>query len=167
MKMKMAGLALALAAPMMLAQDTATQPKRTWTPPTPQQMAQRHVEHMTDALSLTPDQAEKATAIMTNQATQTQGLHQQMKAAHEALETAVKANNAAAIQQQSLIIGNLTAQEVHSQSLAHAAIYQILTPEQQQKAQQMLRDHGPMGPGMMMRHRGPGGPDDAKPAPQE
>src|SRR5947209_7837341 len=110
MKIKMIGMALALAAPMLMAQnETAT---KAWTPPSPQEMAQKHVQHMTEALSLTADQQEKATTILTQQATQTQGLHAQEKAAHQALEAAIKANNAGIIQQQSAVLGQLTAQRI-------------------------------------------------------
>ncbi|MBV9670574.1 MAG: Spy/CpxP family protein refolding chaperone [Acidobacteriales bacterium] len=155
MKIRLAGLALALAAPMLLAQTDA----KTWTPPSPQEMAQHHVQHLTEALSLTPDQQQKATAILTESATKTTALHENEKAAHQALAAAVKANNAGIIQQQAAVLGQLETQRIIAESMAHAALYQILTPEQQAKADQLHKDH--MGMGM---HHGPHG---VPPAPQQ
>ena len=118
-KIMMAGLALALAAPILAAQSETE--GKNWTPPSPQQMAQRHVEHMTNALGLNSEQQQKITTILTQQATAGQAIRQQEKLAHEALATAIKTNNQGTIQQQAVVIGNLTAQRVQSEALTHAA----------------------------------------------
>jgi Spy/CpxP family protein refolding chaperone len=84
-----------------------------------------------------------------------------MKTAHEALDAAVKSNDSAGITQAATNIGNLMAQMVAAHAKASAAFYQILTPDQQAKFNQ-LEDHGPgfavgFGPGfgMAVHHVGP------------
>jgi Spy/CpxP family protein refolding chaperone len=143
-------------APIMMAQE-----KRT--PPTPTEMAQHQVQHLTNALSLTATQQEQAQNIFTQSATAESTLRTNERAAHQALEAAIKANNTAVIQQQSAILGQLMGQSILSQATAHAALYQILTPEQQAKMLEMHKGmgmHGPGGPGMH-------GHDGPPPAPEQ
>ena len=80
--------------------------------------------------------------------------HDKMKAAHQTLHDAVKANDPAAIDLAAGSIGNLTAQLVSSQAKAHAAFFQLLTPDQQAKMVKMHGDHAG-GPMIMMRMEGP------------
>ncbi|HKE30711.1 MAG TPA: Spy/CpxP family protein refolding chaperone, partial [Candidatus Angelobacter sp.] len=73
-----------------------------------------------------------------------------MKTAHQNLETAIKNNDQSGITQASNAIGNLIAQMTAAHAKAQAAFYQILTPDQQTKMNQLESEHhghfGPMGP---------------------
>jgi Spy/CpxP family protein refolding chaperone len=144
---------LALAAQMAFTQNTPP------TPPSPAEMAQQHIQHLATMLSLTPAQQQQAQSIMTTLLTSEQAGHDQMRQTHEALLAAVKANNAAGIQQAANTVGSLTAQGIADHAKAAAAFYQILTPDQQTKFNEMLpMMFGPGGPGPM-RHAGPHPPE--------
>jgi Spy/CpxP family protein refolding chaperone len=101
------------------------------TPPTPEQFAERQVTHLTEMLSLNTTQQTEAKTIFTNQATGSATAHASMATAHKALQTAVEANDMAAIATAATQIGSLTTQEVQSRAIADAALYAILTAEQQ------------------------------------
>ena len=124
-------LTLGLAASLVMAQGPGP-----GGPPDPATRIQRHVQHLTKALSLTPEQQQQATTIFTNAANGGSGIHDSMKTAHQNLETAIKNNDQNGITQAATTIGNLTAQIVAAQAKAHAAFYQILTPDQQSKLSQ-------------------------------
>jgi Spy/CpxP family protein refolding chaperone len=137
----------------------------------PAAMVQHHVDHLTKMLSLTPAQQQQATAIFTNAATSGKALHDQMRAAHENLKAAVDKNDAAGIDQASNAIGGLMGQMTATHAKVHAALFQVLTPDQQAKFTQLehrmhgrhgRRGHGgpggPEGPGGFKGHSGPGGP---------
>jgi Spy/CpxP family protein refolding chaperone len=134
-------LLVAVATTLLLAQG----------PPDPATMAQHRVDHLTRELNLTDSQQAQATTIFTAGAQSVSAIMDSMRAAHEALDTAVKQNNSAAIDQAATTIGNLTAQLTAAHAKSEAAFLQILTPDQQTKFSQMRHS----GPGMMFR-RGPG-----------
>lgn len=121
-------------------------------PPDPATMAQHRVHFLTSQLSLTAQQQQQALAIFTNAATSQSSLHDSMKTAHEGLNTAVKNNDANGITQAANTIGNLTAQATVAEAKADAALYAILTADQQSKMSQM-EEHRP---GMHMHGPGPG-----------
>jgi Spy/CpxP family protein refolding chaperone len=131
-------------------------------PPDPAQMVQHHVGFLTQQLSLTAQQQQQATSILTQAQSNSKTLQDQLRTAHESLHAAIQKNDTATIEQVSNSIGSLMAQETMTHAKAMAALYQTLTPEQQAKFNQM--DHGPgMGMGMHMHmpmhgHGGPGGP---------
>ncbi|HMC31265.1 MAG TPA: Spy/CpxP family protein refolding chaperone [Candidatus Angelobacter sp.] len=129
-------------------------------PPDPAQMVQHHVDHLTKALSLTTQQQQQATTLLTQVVNSQKTVHEQMRTAHENLALAIKNNDTASIEQISNTIGNLTAQQVVTHAKAMAVFFQTLTPEQQSKFQDMVH-HG-MGMGIggpgMHGHGGPGGP---------
>jgi Spy/CpxP family protein refolding chaperone len=124
---------------------------------------ERRIEMLTNLLSLSSAQQEQAKAIYSAAATQSSALRANMETARQALDTAVRANNATGIDQAAVTIGTLTAQSTSIQAKADAAFHQILTPDQQAKWNQRgpMRGPGPMGgPGApggpgMMRGRGP------------
>ena len=124
-------LTLGFAASMVMAQGPGPNG-----PPDPATRVQRHVQHLTKALSLTAEQQQQATTIYTNAATGESGIHDSMLAAHYSLLTPIKNNDQNGITQAATTIGNLTAQIVAAQAKAHAAFYQILTPDQQSKLNQ-------------------------------
>lgn len=108
---------------------------------------QRHVQHLTTVLSLTPTQQQQATTIFTNAMNGQSSIHNDMKTAHENLQTAIKNNDQNAITQASNTIGNLTAQMIAAHAKAQAAFYQILNPDQQNKLNQLESEgHGHFGP---------------------
>jgi Spy/CpxP family protein refolding chaperone len=124
-------------------------------PPDPATMAQHQVKFLTTVLSLTSAQQQQSLTIFTNAANSESGVHESMKSAHETLNDAVKNNDSAGITQAATTIGNLMSQIVAAQAKANAAFYQILTPDQQKKFNE-LEDHGPgfavgFGPGFGMK----------------
>jgi Spy/CpxP family protein refolding chaperone len=127
-------------------------------PPDPAKMAQHHIAFLTRQLSLTPQQQQQATSIFSETANNAKGTHDQMRAAHDNLKAAIQKNDPAAIEQAANTIGTLTTQMTVAHAKAQAAFYQILTPDQQAKMNDMESHHG-----MGMRrhgfgHGGPGGP---------
>ena len=122
-------------------------------PPDPVTMAQHRLKFLTTILSLSSAQQQQALTIFTNAGNSETSWHETMKAAHDALDTAVKNNDSAGISQAATSIGDLTAQMITAHSKADAAFYQILTADQKTKYSE-LEPHGPMfsvayGPGMM------------------
>jgi Spy/CpxP family protein refolding chaperone len=79
-----------------------------------------------------------------------------MKAAHDTLNTAVQANDSAAMEQAATMIGNLTAQNTLARAKTDAAIYKVLTPDQRTKYSQLQQDMG-MGRGGPRGRGGRGG----------
>jgi Spy/CpxP family protein refolding chaperone len=123
-------LTVGLAASFMFAQKPSG-------PPDPATRVQHHIQHLTTVLSLTPAQQQQATTIFTNAMTGGATIHDDMKAAHQNLQTAIKNNDQNGITQSATTIGNLTAQMVAAHAKAQAAFYQILTPDQQNKLSQL------------------------------
>jgi Spy/CpxP family protein refolding chaperone len=149
--MKRISLTLALLSIAFAAQAMYSQTNQA--PPDAATMAQHHVQHLTTLLSLTPEQQQQALAIF-NQQPSPESDHQSMKNAHQALETAITNNDSNGISQAANLIGSLMAQNIANQAKAHAALYQILTPDQRSKLKELGHDHFFFheGPGMMMRH---------------
>jgi Spy/CpxP family protein refolding chaperone len=116
---------------------------------------QRRVEFLTGKLSLTSAQQTQIAALLTSAEASGQTARASMKAAHDSLNTAVQANDPAAMEQAATAIGNLTAQTTLARAKSDAAIYQLLTPDQRTKYAQMQSDMGRGGP------RGRGGPGGA------
>ena len=73
--------------------------------PDPATMAQRHVERLTQSLSLTTAQQGQATTIFTNAQTANQGVMTSLREAHTALQTAIKSNDANGVATASAQIG--------------------------------------------------------------
>ena len=121
-------------------------------PPDPATMVQHRVQFLTTMLNLTQAQQTQATTIFTNAAQSQSTTMQNMKTAHDALQTAIKNNDSAAIDQAANTIGSLTTQMTAAHARAEAAFLQTLNGDQQNKFLQL----GPHGRGM--RGHGPGGP---------
>ena len=90
-------------------------------PPNPEKFVQRHVKMLTTLLSLTDAQQAQATTIFTDAANSEFAVHPQMRSARQSLQTAVKSNNTAGINQAASTIGNLTAQMTAERAKADAA----------------------------------------------
>jgi Spy/CpxP family protein refolding chaperone len=140
-------LLVGVATTLMLAQSG---PK----PPDPAMMAQHRVEFLTNMLDLSQAQQTQASTIFTTAARSQAATMQNMHAAHQALQTAIKNNDGAAIDQAAATIGNLTAQMTAAHAKADAAFLQTLNSNQQNKFLQLQQ----RGPGMMMHRRGPMSP---------
>jgi Spy/CpxP family protein refolding chaperone len=123
-------------------------------PSDPATLVQRRVNFLTAVLSLTTAQQQQATTIFTDAATAALTVRSNLKAAHQSLSSAVKNNDTSSIDQVSTTIGNLMAQLVSTEAKANAAFYQILTPDQQAKFNQIQSQRpgkfGGAGPGRFL-----------------
>jgi Spy/CpxP family protein refolding chaperone len=121
------------------------------TPPTPAAIAQRQVQRYTTLLSLNANQVEQATTIFTTEATTALNSRTTEHAAHQTLETAVKANDTATIQSTSTTLGQISAERENAHALARAQFYAILTADQKTKYSQLEEEHmmGGFGHGPM------------------
>ena len=130
-------------------------------PPDPAKMAQHHLDFLTRQLSLTPQQQQQASTIFGQVANNAKANHDQLRAAHDSLKTAIQKNDTAGIEQAANTIGNLTTQMMVAHAKAQAAFYQTLTPEQQTKMNDLESRHHGMG---RHGHGGPGGPPPGAPS---
>ena len=119
------------------------------TPPRPAQIVANRVSRLTTVLSLTSAQQSSATTIFTTEETALSGFRTTMTTDREALQTAIEANDAAAIAAAAAQIGTITTQEVQTRGTADAAFYATLTADQQTKYKQLQESggHGPHGGG--------------------
>ena len=131
---------MSFASALLLAQTNSNAPG----PPSPAMRVQHRVQFLTTMLSLNSAQQQQATTIFTNAATAEEAVHNSMKTAHQDLNTAVKANDAAAIDQAANAIASVMAQMISSQAKANAAFRQVLNADQQAKLEQ-LDSQGPHG----------------------
>ena len=122
-------------------------------PPDPATVVQNQVSRLTRLLTLTTDQQTQATTIFTNALNAITPLETTLNTDYQSLQTAVKGNATATIDQLSLAIGTLQGQILSIQNKADAAFYAILTSTQQTTLGQtgLGGRGGPGGPG------GPGG----------
>jgi Spy/CpxP family protein refolding chaperone len=110
-------------------------------------MVQQRIGFLTNLLSLTAAQQLRATTIFTTAARAGVTIVSNLESAHQSLETAIKNNDSAAIDQISATIGNLTAKGTSNDAKADAAFYQMLSPGQQTKLIQFEAQEGGAGPG--------------------
>jgi Spy/CpxP family protein refolding chaperone len=145
-------LALVMAAPAVFAQTADTTTAPTGGAGRGTHMIQHRLNYMTTVLSLTPAQQTQVKAVLTAAAANKSASHGSMKTAHETLKTAIHSNDAASMEQATNTIGTMMAQEMLAHAKTEAAIYQLLTPEQQTKMTQLESmghrgGHGFGGPG--------------------
>jgi len=104
----------------------------------PQQMASLRVDRMATLLGLTDSQKQQATAIFDNAYQATEGQRTLLTQAQQALMTAAKANQAASeMDKLAANVGSLVAGIRATGAKAFAAFWQILTPEQRTKLDQL------------------------------
>jgi Spy/CpxP family protein refolding chaperone len=84
-------------------------------------------------LNLTPAQQTQAKSIFQGARQSGQPIRQQLKQTRQSLRAAVQANDAAQIQQLAASEGSQIGQLAAIRSTAMAKVYQMLTPDQQQK----------------------------------
>jgi Spy/CpxP family protein refolding chaperone len=145
MKSSLALFAVLGLLPMAQAQTTPH------TPPTPAVIAQHQVQRYSTLLTLNANQVEQATTIFTTEATTAQNARTTEHSAHQAMETAIKANDTAAIQSTSATLGQISAERENAHALARAQFYAILTADQKTKYSQLEEEHmmGGFGHGPM------------------
>jgi Spy/CpxP family protein refolding chaperone len=114
--------------------------------PNPANMVQKHVQHLTTLLSLSPDQTAKITSILNSAASERSSSMGDMKTAHQSLQTAIKANDANGMQTAAAALGNLMAQQILAHAKTQAAINQVLTPDQQTKFSELDKGGPGFGP---------------------
>lgn len=100
-------------------------------PPDPQSMVQRRVGFLTNSLSLTEDQKAKASTIFAAAFTTGQNIRASERANRQSLAEAIKKNDTAAIDQLSAAAGTLSGQLTAIEAKANAAVYAMLTTDQQ------------------------------------
>jgi Spy/CpxP family protein refolding chaperone len=100
-----------------------------------------HLEHMAQALNLTDSQKEQARMIFQRARDSAQPVRQDLKRNREKLTAAAKAGGSAGeIQRLASEQGRLLGQMVAIRTEASAKFYQMLTPEQRVKADQMQEE---------------------------
>ena len=104
-------------------------------PMDPAARVQMRVDRMNEALKLTKPQQKQVTTIYMDAQTANQTVMGGMREANQALVAAIKSNDAAAMAQAANTIGTLTAQSRVNDAKADAAVYALLTPDQQSKFQ--------------------------------
>ena len=122
-------------------------------PPDAQELVQMRVERFTDQLGLSTAQQSKATSIFTDAAMASQSVRTSLQSNRRELSAAIEKNDAASIDQLSARAGALSGQLTAIDSKAEAALYAILTADQQ--ATYSSLPHGPGGPGGPMGGRPP------------
>jgi len=88
---------------------------------------------LTSYLNLTTDQQTQAKSIFQAARQSGQPIRQQLQQTRQSLRAAIQANNTAQIQQLATTEGNQVGQLAAVRGTAMAKVYQILTPDQQQK----------------------------------
>jgi Spy/CpxP family protein refolding chaperone len=91
----------------------------------------KYLTFLTAYLSLTSSQSSQIAGIMSQAAATEQSIHQGLKTARQNLALAVKYNDTANISQAATAMGSLAAQRATAGANANAALYQVLTAEQQ------------------------------------
>jgi periplasmic protein CpxP/Spy len=141
----------ALAAGMVFAQASATPapgaPAGT-TQHAHRNFMQRHLARISQELNLSDTQKAQAKMIFGQARDTAKPVRDQLKANRQALTAAVKADNRSDIERLSATRGNLMGKMVAIRTEASAKFYQMLTPEQRTKADQLhaqfrerLREH--------------------------
>lgn len=98
----------------------------------------KYVNSLSALLALTTAQKQQAAVIVASAASLATQIHGNLKTARKALLEAVKNNDPNGISQAASTLGTLTSQHISNGALAHAALFQALTPDQQTKMSQLL-----------------------------
>ena len=109
-------------------------------------MAQHQVTRYTTLLSLTPAQVEQATTIFTIEAAAASSQRTTEHTAHETMEAAIKANDAATIQTTATAMGQMAGEMMAARATAHAQFYALLNADQKAKYSELEEEHGRGGP---------------------
>jgi Spy/CpxP family protein refolding chaperone len=96
----------------------------------------KYLNSLTALLSLTSGQKQQIGAIYTGAVATRASVQTSIKTTRKTLHTAVKNYDNGAISQSVATLGNLLVQHITNGAMANAAVYQILTPDQQIKLSQ-------------------------------
>jgi Spy/CpxP family protein refolding chaperone len=96
----------------------------------------KYLNSLTALLSLTSGQKQQISAIYTGAVATRGSIQTSIKTTRKALHTAVKNYDSGAISQSVATLGNLLVQHITNGAMANAAVFQILTPDQQVKLSQ-------------------------------
>lgn len=143
----------ALAMAILMLSSSVLLAQKIGPPPTSAQMVSHQVSRLTSLLTLTSAQQTQLSTILTEEQTALSTARESMRAAHKALQTSIETNDTAAIATQATQIGALTTQQVQAHAIAQAALFALLTPDQQTKYKLLM----PTGPGGF-EGPGPSGP---------
>ena len=121
----------ALAATSLFAAQTS--PAGGHTSPTGGHGHGRFGAFLSTYLNLTDTQQTQAKSIFQDARQSAQPIHQELQQTRQSLRAAIQANNTAQIQQLSTTEGSEIGQLAAIRGTAMAKVYQILTPDQQQK----------------------------------
>ena len=125
---------------------------RGGTPPTPEQMIERRIQMLTTLLTLDTTQQQQAKTIFTNGLTASQALREPSKAAHDALQAAVKGGASdGQLDQLAAQVGSLNGQAAAIHAKSQSKFRALLNSAQKEKLDSTEGLRGPGGP------RGPGG----------
>jgi len=125
---------------------------RGGTPPTSEQMIERRIQMLTTLLTLDATQQQQAKTIFTNAATASQALREPSRAAHDALQEAVKGGASdAQLDQLAAQVGSLNGQAAAIHAKSQSKFRALLNSTQKEKLDSTEGLRGPGG------HGGPGG----------
>jgi Spy/CpxP family protein refolding chaperone len=134
MKKTILAAVMTIAAGSVLFAQTPGTGRGDRTPPTPEQMIDRRVQMLTNLLTLDATQQAQAKTIFTDELNASQALQDKMKAAHDALETAVKGGASdAQLDQLAAQVGTVQGQGAGIHAKAQAKFRLILTSAQKEK----------------------------------
>ena len=98
--------------------------------PDPSQMIQMRIDRINDQIKLTGAQKKQATQIFTDAMTANQAVMQDMREAQQGLVSAIKANDAGAMEKAANAVAALQAKTTLNNAKAEAAFYATLTADQ-------------------------------------
>lgn len=117
----------------------------------PARLVEARVSMLAQALSLSDAQKQQAKKLFLDAQEAGRRYRDQIQVARQELQTAVKANDLAAIERSARDIGSATGEITAIDARAQAAFYALLTAEQKTKYDQMPGRGLGVGPGRRMR----------------
>ncbi|MGQ9918898.1 MAG: Spy/CpxP family protein refolding chaperone [Bryobacteraceae bacterium] len=117
----------------------------------PARLVEARVSMLAQALSLSDAQKQQATKLFLDAQEAGRRYREEIQVARQELQTAVKANDLAAIERSARDIGSATGEITAIDARAQAAFYALLTAEQKTKFDQMPGRGLGVGPGGRMR----------------
>lgn len=159
--MRYAAIAMTMTG-LLLAQNSGNPPSTGAPGAGPGNWMANRLDKLATLLNLTPDQKTQVSGILQNSFNEAKPLMSQMRGNRQSIEQLVKSGNTTDFDQQLQALantqGSLTSQLTVIHAKAMAQVWNLLNPDQRQKADQLHQLMGPgmMGPGMGMMGRGPG-----------
>jgi hypothetical protein len=114
-----------------------SRPKSYYTIPKNARKQAKYISFLTTVLSLAPNQQADAASIFASASTSDAALKKQIKVIRQSLGESVRANDSAGMSKTAVAIGNLVSQRHVIGANANAAVFQLLTADQQAKLNQI------------------------------